>query len=144
MAYGATTTEKVVTYTTYLNVANDELLLRPGMTASATVTTAERENALLVPNSALRFTPRATEKETSSANMFMPGPPPHSGNVKRVKETNSAAQGARDRTIYVLRNGEAVPVHVKTGLTDGSRTEVLSGDLKAGDNVIVDQQRAKS
>ena len=144
VAYGATTTEKVVTYTTYLNVANDELLLRPGMTASATVTTAERENALLVPNSALRFTPRATEKETSSANMFMPGPPPHSGNVKRVKETNSAAQGARDRTIYVLRNGEAVPVHVKTGLTDGSRTEVLSGDLKAGDNVIVDQQRAKS
>ena len=60
VAYGATTTENVVTYTTYLNVDNADLLLRPGMTASATVTTAERRNVLLVPNSALRFTPRTS------------------------------------------------------------------------------------
>ena len=75
VAYGATTTENVVTYTTYLNVDNADLLLRPGMTASATVTTAERRNVLLVPNSALRFTPRTSAEQDfsgSAATMFMP------------------------------------------------------------------------
>ena len=48
------------------------------------------------------------------------------------------------RQVYILRNGDAVPVSIKTGLTDGTRTEVISGDLKDGDQVVVDQQRAKS
>ena len=146
VAYGATTTENVVTYTTYLNVDNADLLLRPGMTASATVTTAERRNVLLVPNSALRFTPRTSAVQDfsgSAATMFMPRGP-HNGSSKRVKEDISASQSVRERTVYILRNGDAVPVSIKTGLTDGTRTEVISGDLKDGDQVVVDQQRAKS
>ena len=146
VAYGATTTENVVTYTTYLNVDNADLLLRPGMTASATVTTAERRNVLLVPNSALRFTPRTSAEQDfsgSAATMFMPRGP-HNGSSKRVKEDISASQSVRERTVYILRNGDAVPVSIKTGLTDGTRTEVISGDLKDGDQVVVDQQRAKS
>lgn len=58
VAFGSTETENVVTYTTYLNVDNKELLLRPGMTASATISTAHKSDVLLVPNSALRFRPR--------------------------------------------------------------------------------------
>ena len=69
---------------------------------------------------------------------------PHNGSSKRVKEDISASQSVRERTVYILRNGDAVPVSIKTGLTDGTRTEVISGDLKDGDQVVVDQQRAKS
>ena len=130
VAYGATTTENVVTYTTYLNVDN----------------AAERRNVLLVPNSALRFTPRTSAVQDfsgSAATMFMPRGP-HNGSSKRVKEDISASQSVRERTVYILRNGDAVPVSIKTGLTDGTRTEVISGDLKDGDQVVVDQQRAKS
>ena len=57
VAYGSTTTDNVVTYTTYLDVDNADLSLRPGMTATATIASAERHGVLLVPNTALRFTP---------------------------------------------------------------------------------------
>lgn len=147
VAYGSTTTENVVTYTTYLNVDNGAMLLRPGMTASATIATAERENALLVPNSALRFAPQtaaaSAESSGRSSNIFMPGPP-RPGNVKKAREEGSPSQAQRERTIYVLRNGEAAAVRVTTGLTDGSRTEVISGELSENDRVVVDQQRSKS
>lgn len=146
VAYGSTTTENVVTYTTYLQVANEDMLLRPGMTASATIATDSRSGALLVPNSALRFTPRTAASGGSggsSAKMFMPKPP-HGSAQKTVKEDGRAVQIERERTLYVLRNGEPVAVKVRTGLTDGARTEVLSGDLSETDRVIVDQQRLKS
>lgn len=137
VAYGATTTENVVTYTAYLNVPNKDLLLRPGMTASATISTATAKDALLVPNSAFRFKPRLTG---SNATLLMP-PPPHGGATKRAGD--EVNHGERERTLYVLRNGAPVLVHVKTGLTDGVNTEIVSGDVKTGDAVIVDQQKAK-
>jgi multidrug efflux pump subunit AcrA (membrane-fusion protein) len=56
-AYGSTITDNVVTYLTYLDVDNADLSLRPGMTATATITATERKDVLLVPNSALRFEP---------------------------------------------------------------------------------------
>ena len=144
VAYGSTTTEKVVTYTTYLDVQNASLELRPGMTASATISTAERLGALLVPNSALRFVPGTKEAaSTSSVVGFMPGPPPGQGSQRKAKETTAAVSG-RERTVYVLRNGNPEPVRVKTGLTDGAKTEILSGELTEGDAVIVDQKRAGS
>ena len=57
VAYGSTITDNVVTYQTYLDVDNADLSLRPGMTATATITATQRSDVLLVPNSALRFTP---------------------------------------------------------------------------------------
>ncbi len=143
VAYGSTETENVVTYTAYLDVANPDMLLRPGMTASATILTAERDNVLLVPNSALRFTPRVDAKSSSgsqSMSLMMRGP--HDPKEKSAKEL--VQYGERDRTIYVLRAGEAVPVTVRTGLTDGTRTEVISGELAEGDAVIVDQRKAST
>ena len=57
VAFGSTITDNVVTYLTYLDVDNADLSLRPGMTATATITATERNDVLLVPNTALRFTP---------------------------------------------------------------------------------------
>ena len=57
VAYGSTITDNVVTYLTYLEVDNSDLSLRPGMTATATITATQRNDVLLVPNSALRFSP---------------------------------------------------------------------------------------
>ena len=57
VAFGSTITDNVVTYLTYLDVDNTDLSLRPGMTATATITATQRNDVLLVPNTALRFTP---------------------------------------------------------------------------------------
>ena len=150
VAYGSTTNENVVTYTTYLDVENADMQLRPGMTASATIATAHKENVLLVPNSALRFVPRAAQEESSTGasmarSAFMPGPPGRGGNrQKTVKDDTSQGQVERERTIYVLRDNQPVAVHVRTGLTDGTKTEIISGDITESDRVIVDQQRSGS
>ena len=138
VAFGATTTENVVTYTTYLNVDNSDLLLRPGMTASATILTAQKDDVLLVPNSALRFKPRTTEKKSGSAVMM--GPPHRMGSSKVVRD--EVQHGERERTIYVLRDGKPVEAKVVTGLTDGTRTEIVSGDIREGDKIVVDQRRS--
>ena len=122
VAFGATTTD----------------LLRPGMTASATILTAQKDDVLLVPNSALRFKPRTTEKKSGSAVMM--GPPHRMGSSKVVRD--EVQHGERERTIYVLRDGKPVEAKVVTGLTDGTRTEIVSGDIREGDKIVVDQRRS--
>jgi HlyD family secretion protein len=106
--------QNVVTYEAVLQVDNSELLLRPGMTATATVVADVRKDVLAVPNAALRFAPPLLE-----------GAPP-------------AKPG--ERRVWVLR-GEPptpAPVVVKTGASDGRLTELRGGGLKEGDKVIVD------
>lgn len=138
VAYGASSgTDKVVTYTTYLAVKNPELKLRSGMTATAIIETARKNDVLLVPNTALRFRPEVKTQSDSATRLMMPGPR-HAGQ-KTVKETTRAVSG-KSRTVYVLnQKGNAVKRDVKTGMTDGTMTEILSGDLKAGDKVIISQ-----
>ena len=140
VAYGATTStsSNVVTYTGYLDVPNKDMFLRPGMTATATIETAKREKVLLVPNTAFRFTPKVT-KAASSMSFMMP--PPRENN-KQAK-TVAHAQTEREQTIYVLRNGQAQQLTVRTGLTDGRRTEILSDNLTESDQVITEQRSAK-
>lgn len=147
VAYGSTKTDNVVTYTTLLSVDNQDLSLRPGMTATATIQTSERQPALLVPNTALRFTPsQAGEAGASSApsggsnivSRLMPRPP---GSVARRSATpagNGNAGGARQ--LWVLRDGQPVAVRVSAGASDGRRTEVSGAGLAEGDAVIVDQR----
>lgn len=143
VAYGASSgTDKVVTYTTYLAVKNPELKLRSGMTATATIETARKNNVLLVPNTALRFRPETKTRSDSATSLVMPGPR-HTGQ-KTVKETTRAVSG-QSRTVYVLDpKGNAVKRDVKTGMTDGTMTEILSGDLKIGDKVIISQLKKKN
>jgi HlyD family secretion protein len=141
VAFGSTTTNNVVTYTATLEVDNTDLSLRPGMTAVATIVATERNDALLVPNTALRFSPTnsgATQVASGSSilSKMMPRPP-RSSTAKRTTE-EKASPGAR--TIWVLENGNAKAITVQTGISDGRMTEILGGDLKAGMAVITDQR----
>lgn len=138
---GSTTTDNVVTYKTVLTVNNDDLALRPGMTATARIVTANRENVLLVPNAALRFTPPQALAQGPSGSVLsrlMPRPPQQKRPQARAANTGDAKQ------VWVLRDGQPVAVPVQAGPSNGRLTEIADGELKAGMAVITDyQEKAK-
>jgi len=139
VAYGSTITDNVVTYITYLEVDNGDLSLRPGMTASATITATDRQDVLLVPNTALRFTPSlngAAKAKGGIVSSLLPRMP--QGARKTAGGSGTAKQ------VWVLREGNAVPVGVNTGISDGRMTEVSGGELQIGMLVITDQRAAGS
>jgi HlyD family secretion protein len=139
--YGSTTTDSVVTYTTVLKVNNDDLALRPGMTATAVVTTKKISDALLVPSAALRFEPPAVpvaEAKTKSGGSLIDSLLPHPPHAE-AKQPAEAAVAGKKQTVYVVRDGRLVAIPVETGLTDGVRTEIVSGDLAQGVDVVIDQ-----
>ncbi len=142
VGFGSQTTEGVVSYLTLLSVNNDDLTLRPGMTATAEITTATRDNALLVPNAALRFTPPKDNAENAKSSgivgMLVPRMP--RGTSKRGAGDKNGKPGSRQ--VWVLRDGQPVQVEVQTGLTNGRYTEVLAGELQAGAKVITDTASA--
>jgi HlyD family secretion protein len=141
VAFGSTTTDNVVTYTTLLDVDNKDLTLRPGMTAVATIQANERQQALLVPNSALRFTPATTSAPKaggSFVSQLMPRPP--GMGARRPAGSGAGSSDASSKRIWVLRDGAPVAVAVSAGASDGKRTEVSGNGLAEGDAVIVDQR----
>ncbi|MGZ8795689.1 MAG: efflux RND transporter periplasmic adaptor subunit [Gaiellaceae bacterium] len=141
VGYGSETTDGVVSYKTILRVENDDLSLRPGMTATAEIVTTQRSDVFLVPNGALRFTPSEDASQARSRGLvgsLLPGPPPE--RTKRKAAANDAETGTR--TVWVLRDAEPEPVAITTGSTDGSRTEVTGGKLAPGDRVITDATTA--
>lgn len=107
----ARTVDGVVTYPAILDVENEDLVLRPGMTATATIRTAAVHDVLLVPNAALRFTPDALPEGVAAApagpRVWTPGTP------------------------------DPLPLRVVTGLSDGQRTEIREGEIAEGTPVIV-------
>ncbi len=138
VGFGAQTTDGVVTYKTLLNVSNADLSLRPGMTATAEISTANLHDVLLVPNAAFRFTP-ATKAAPSGGFVasLMPRRPQQ---PKQAKEKPSAGSSAR--TLWVLQDNKPTPVEVTIGLTDGRRTQIVSGGLQAGARVIIGMQKS--
>jgi HlyD family secretion protein len=140
VGYGSQVTDNVVTYTTILKVSNDDLTLRPGMTATAEITTASRQNAVLVPNAALRFTPPQSDESTQSRSLvgsLLPHPPSRNNQKKATKANNGSQQ------VWVLLDNTPVAVPVKTGLSDGRHTEIVGADLQAGTQVITGMQTAQ-
>jgi len=140
VAFGSTKTDNVITYTTWLEVDNTDLSLRPGMTAASTIVATERNNVLLVPNTALRFTPAtaagaAPAASGSVVSKLMPRMPPRSGGRRAAGNGNAAV-----RQIWVLQDGQAVALAVTPGISDGRMTEVSGPDLKEGMAVITDQR----
>ncbi|MFA9440695.1 efflux RND transporter periplasmic adaptor subunit [Uliginosibacterium sp. sgz301328] len=138
--YGSTVTDNVVTYSTILTVNNDDLTLRPGMTATADIVTAEATNALVVPAAALRFTPQAATnaggpdgKRSVLSSLF-----PMPGGMNRPKQVTATGRQASDTsgTVWVLRNGHPEPIQVSVGLTDGRYTVVSGEGLTEGMQVI--------
>ena len=130
--YNSTTSNNVVTYLAEISVNNDQLLLRPGMTATATIRVQSVANALLVSNHALRFLPLSND-QNSGGNSFFSGPPGMSGN------TNIESSAALNNPhVWVVRDGKPQPIQVTLGSTDGKLTEIKSGQVTPGMPLIVE------
>ena len=143
--------QNVVTYNVVIDVANPDQKLKPGMTANLTITIDERNNVLKVPNSALRFTPQDTQRTSASGQGGQ-------GQRRRQQGGDNAAGGGNGgesrfapasapvlpgqvRIVWIVgQNGKPERRRITTGLSDGSATEVVDGDLKEGDMVITGQQ----
>ncbi len=130
-----TTVQNVVTYDVVVAVENPEQILMPGMTAYVNIIVAQRKDALLISNAALRFHPAE-----GGANK-QAGKPPGSVKSERSKDKGEMMQTG---TVYVLENGQPKPVRVTLGITDSHMTEVLGGELKEGDKVIVSDRQAQA
>ena len=121
--------QNVVTYDAVVGVDNAGFLLKPGMTATVAIVTARRPNVLRVPDQALRFTPGGVAAGGAGA--------PSAG----APAAGASMRGQFGR-VWVLRAGKAMAVMVRTGLDDGSFSEVSGGALDLGDRVIVGEERA--
>ena len=118
------TVQNVVTYDVVIAVSNPELLLKPGMTANARIVIAERDHALQVPLQALRFSPDGQHQHTHA----------------HAEKT----QPNRNAHVWVSEGGKLRKVDVVRGLDDGQVVEIVSGDLHAGDQVVIDENRTAS
>ncbi|HLM76468.1 MAG TPA: efflux RND transporter periplasmic adaptor subunit [Polyangiaceae bacterium] len=136
----------VVTYEAWLSVDNEKRLLRPGMTATSTITVDERKGVLLVPNAALRFSPRAkAQAQGFSVNQLLPtnqrmrpqGGGQAQGGGQRPGGGAGGGRGPRKPGVFILENGELKRIEVETGATDGVRTEIRSGEINEGTEVVV-------
>ncbi len=120
-----TTELNVVTYDVVVSVDNLDQALMPGMTAYVNIVIAQRESALMVPNAALRFHPADDIGKDTRNNGSKPG-------------RDGRSKGAPPmRTVYVLEKGQPRAVRISVGISDNRMTEVLSGVIKEGDQVIV-------
>lgn len=135
--YGAEVNDGVVTYETILSVDNRDLSLRPGMTATAEITVEKVENALVVPNAALRFSPPSVgrpgkAKQQGLMRSLLPGPP------RRNIQDATREGGRSGPRVWSLQDGRLVPVSLTIGASDGTHTVVLQGRLVEGQELAVD------
>lgn len=128
-----TVQQNVVTYNVRVSLQNPEQILLPGMTAYVNIAVARREDALLVPNAALRFKPPEGDDPAAGAPA---GDPKRNG---RGKKRDGAGSGG---TVYVIDGKALKPVRIELGITDNRATEVVGGELKPGDQVIVGENAA--
>ena len=124
-----TNQQNVITYDVIINVSNPEQILMPGMTAYVSLAVAERKDVLIVPNAALRFKPADAKKQQNNQDVTK-------------KRSESEKPGRFTGRVYVLKNGQLQPVTVKLGITDNRNTEIISGDLKAGDQLVTGDTQA--
>jgi HlyD family secretion protein len=138
--------QNVVTYDAVVGVDNDELLLKPGMTANAEFMVSHKDHVLKIPNAALRFRPPSERQPAQvAANQGEVRNPGAGGSGAGRRPGASSGQGQRSRegggnrpgTVYVLRDQQPVPVRIRLGISDGSSTEIAGGDIKPNDLVIV-------
>ena len=138
-----TTQQNVVTYNVRVSLSNPEQILLPGMTAYVSIGVASRQDALLVPNAALRFKP-----SDIAAGDKPPGGSAPPGGAKAPGEGTGEAKGKgrkRDSasgTVYRIDKDELKAVSVQLGITDNRNTEVIGGDLKVGDLVVTGENVA--
>ena len=157
------TVQNVVTYNVVLDVNNADQILKPGMTANLAITIGERPDVMKVPNAALRFAPQTTGTRrrdgNSNRSAQRQGADSQAGggvaNAATSGDAGAQADGQRrgnitrstapvlegqTRLVWVLGQGDKLePRRVKVGLSDGSATEIVEGELKIGDRVVTGQ-----
>jgi RND family efflux transporter, MFP subunit len=157
--------QNVVTYNVVIDVSNPKQKLKPGMTANLTITIDERNDVLKVPNSALRFTPQdaatgqaraqnrnsrrdaqgagqqsSQQQQSPAASSGDNGAQSEGTRQNRVTPSTSPVLEGQTRRVWVMgQDGKPQPRRIKIGLTDGSATEVVEGELKEGEVVITGQ-----
>ena len=130
VSYGSAVTQNVVTYEADLDVSNDDLSLRPGMTATADIGVAASPNVFRVPTAALRFNPATAAKTGPAKKSFVQSLiPMPTRNRSRPEASDKDDKTKPSAHLYILRNGKAEPLPIKTGLTDGRYTEVSGEGL---------------
>jgi HlyD family secretion protein len=161
-----TTTQNVVTYGVVIDVGNPDLKLKPGMTANLEFTIDERSDVLKVPNSALRFTPPTTtggnanrsansnrqgsrrSGQTGNSNSVVPNANGEVENTNVGEKPTPAAeavQAGQTRIVWVMNaNQQLERRRIKVGLTDGTSTEVVDGNLQAGETIVTGQTSTSS
>ena len=147
------TVQNVVTYDAVIDVDNSDLKLKPGMTTNVTVIVAEKDDVLKVPNAALRFKPPPEMIQEQIRVAGHPGAK-EAGGGQRVAGRAPAGEARRpprpveaggeigapaapnEKTVWVLKDGRPIPVSIRTGISDGTLTEVVSGPMSEGDQLI--------
>lgn len=129
------TVNGVVTYETVVGVNNEELLLRPGMTATAQIVTKQSIDKLIVPNQALRFKPKIQmEQKTSTMNLVQAPKRPQG------EKTPNELGKKEFVPVFILQNNQPKKVMVKVLETDGKSTTIESKELTIDNEVIVSQK----
>ncbi len=166
--YSPEIVQNVVTYTTIVAVENPEMKLRPGMTATVSIVVGEAKDKLLVPNSALRFTPQFTpeqmqemfetmkrERQARRGDSTQTGgmPPGQTGSQSSPSGFQPGTRGEQGtgmpqrkdvgRVWIVDENGKLKPVLLRIGVTDNSYTEVLRGQMEEGQEVITGENQGE-
>jgi HlyD family secretion protein len=125
------TVQNVVTYDVVISADNPDDSLKPGMTATVKIVTDKRNNAMRVPDQALRFSPGGVAGTAGARNdVALP--------------VGDGTSNTTSGTVWVLRQGRPARVPVTIGLDDGANAEIVSGNLKAGDQVIVSSEAGGS
>jgi len=139
--FASQTVDGVVTYETVLRVDNTDLLLRPGMTATADIIVNKISNAILVPNAALRFSPPAAATQNRSSGGLLSNLLPHP--PRRETKQREETVTTKHQKVWVLKNGQPTDIAVSAGATDGTMTQITSGDIQPGMEVITDTTSAQ-
>jgi HlyD family secretion protein len=132
LRFSPETIDGVVTYKAVLSIDNSDMALRPGMTATADITVAEIDDALTVPNAALRYAPpRAVEEGDEEERSGLLG--------MLIPDRMADGLAGDDKTLWVLEDGTPREIAVRAGASDGRVTQILEGDIAPGTLVITDQ-----
>jgi HlyD family secretion protein len=122
-------TQNVVTYNVVVRVDNKELFLKPGMTANVSIEVRKFGDVLKIPNAALRYRPAVKGAASESAGK---------------RQGNGKAKEAGGQTVYLLgKDGKPVPVHIRSGVSNGTFTVLEEGNLKEGDLLVTGESQGK-
>ena len=116
--------QNVITYDAVILVGNPELKLKPGMTANVSIIILAKKDILRIPNAALRFSMPDKDKDKN-------------------KKAQQKGPGQKGASVWIIENGKPKRISISTGVSDGSYTELISGEIKEGQEVIVESLKTK-